>query len=918
MTPPEAEALRRALIALRDRFTTAGADPGLSPGRDLAAARDEADALGLSAAADALARLALLAEVGDCLRADAPEAAADVLAFLARGLDDLVRHLEHLDGPGLGALAAAILRDSADRWGDYLALLDPDAAGSSNDRNCDWNLTEESVAVIDDAPAVDAAALLRLLTGGTSVGPEAEDDGPEEEPSAIDARRPAVVPAKAGPRAAPPAPAIPRELAMDEELKGAFLEDAGDLFDRLERGVLGLGEGPGQDGPLHEIGRALHTLKGAAGSVGLSALAAEVHALEDQLEEAGGVASADLIAALFGALRDLEAVLNALRRGPAPAGRTEAKPAAVVAEQEAPRPVPDDAPAAEDDGPIRVASAKIEEMMDWAAELLARRGAWGGLGARLGQCAATATGCRRRLLAIAEGLGGEGPAASRAEALARLDEQAADLAVLAESARAAATALADEADALGRLGSQLWEALQGVRVVPVRGLFQRLARVARDAAQVEGRRVEVATVGEGAGIDRFLQERAFEPLLHVVRNAVGHGLEPPEARVAAGKAPSGRVTLEARREGNALVLAVEDDGRGLDYAAIEAKGRRLGLIRPDERPTTERLGALIFESGFSTRAEANAISGRGVGMDIVARDVAALRGTITLTSRPGQGTRLTARLPARLALEQMMVVRVAGQAFALPLESIERVRAVDDEETGAGPGPSARIETARVLGLAAPRGESCPKLVIVRADGEAPGVVVDAIDGPRELVIRPLGPLLAGHPFVSGTSALMTGEVVLVLDPTALARVALGGGAIAPAPPAPAEPAAALVVDDSVSVRRVAVRLLGGLGLVVDEAADGLEALGRLRKRPYRVVLSDLEMPRMDGFELLAELNRAAGPAAPPVVVASTRSDPATRDRVLGLGARAFLAKPFGADELARLVGDIVAEGAQAVAAAIP
>ena len=344
----------------------------------------------------------------------------------------------------------------------------------------------------------------------------------------------------------------------------------------------------------------------------------------------------------------------------------------------------------------------------------------------------------------------------------------------------------DEGDAFARLSLQLWEALQALQIVPVRGLFHRLERVARDAAQVEGRRVEVVMTGEETGLDRAAQDKAFEPLLHVVRNAVGHGIEPAADRTAAGKPPLGRVTLEARREGNTLVLAVHDDGRGIDHAAIEAKGRRLGLIGSDEAPDVARLHGLIFHPGFSTRPEANAISGRGVGMDVVAQEVARLRGTVTLASEPGRGTTLTVRLPTRLALERGMVVRIDNQSFALPVESIEHAQPFDpDDQAGAGASATVRVrdrevplvEARRVLGISATPAVACPKLLLVRADGGTIGVLVDAIEGPRELVVKPLGPLLAGHPAALGDERLGHGRSGPRAEPVVPgASAARGGG----------------------------------------------------------------------------------------------------------------------------------------------
>ena len=569
--------------------------------------------------------------------------------------------------------------------------------------------------------------------------------------------------------------------------------------------------------------------------------------------------------------------------------------------------------------------------MDLASELIGRRGLWAAQARSMKEFAATITNCRNRLTAsvdrlrdlgptgAAPGLAtGRDPAGDVAWEGRRLAELAEDLAVVAEAARTSAIPLADDADALSRLSLQLWETLQAIRVVPAGCLFQRLARVARDAARIEGRDVEVVTLGDETGIDRTVQDKAFEPLLHVVRNAVGHGIEPAEDRIKGGKPASGRVTLRARREGNTLVLSVQDDGRGLDYAAIAAKGRRLGLIGAGEEPSLERLNALVFQAGFSTRQEANAISGRGVGMDVVAQEVGLLRGTIALASEPGLGTTLTLRLPARLSLGQVMVVRVDGQAFALPFECIELAGPFEPEtREGTGADATVRVREHRarlidareVLGLSSRPRASCPKLLLVQADGERLAVQVDAIDGPKELMIRPPGPLLAGHPVISGTSLSVSGELILVINPSGLARQLRRGpgpAASAPARGPVARPDPVLVVDDSVSVRRVAARQLRSLGFEVDEAFDGVEALRKMRGRSYRMVLTDLEMPHMDGFELLAELRRSGALATTPVVVSSTRADPATRRRALELGARAFVAKPVGLDELARAVGTLV------------
>ena len=322
-------------------------------------------------------------------------------------------------------------------------------------------------------------------------------------------------------------------------------------------------------------------------------------------------------------------------------------------------------------------------------------------------------------------------------------------------------------------------------------------------------------------------------------------------------------------------------------------------------------------------------------MDVVAREVENLRGTLGLASQPARGTQLTIRLPARLALEPALIVRVAGQPFAIPASQVEHAQLYEpsvpgSEATSEGDGEhsggrtgiemsvSYRDQTIPVvfaremLGIGHSSSAAWSKLVIVRAGDRAIGLVVDTIERAEDLVIKPLGALLAGHPLVSGTSTSINGEVISVLHSSGLERwllhrMASMAHSIAlaeqsPFPVKPEERMAVLVVDDSISVRRGVARQLRGLGLEVQEVSDGLEALGRLRDCQFGLVLTDLEMPKLDGFALLAEIRRSTRLQAIPVIVASTRSDSETKRRVLELGARALLAKPVDPLELARVV----------------
>jgi chemosensory pili system protein ChpA (sensor histidine kinase/response regulator) len=933
--------------------------------------RMEAENRGMVGRSCALARIGLLSEVWECLATDPGSSADEVGFFCAKALTQLARSDE--PGDGDDGIVDWILDHSSSTWGEYLALLEGQER-EDEDRCAEPDLPEpELEADPDGSLQIDAQTLIRLFQYGAA-GDGTGSSGPGK-PTVAAAVRPAreVQPVKI-----PPAltiPALPRKMELDDEIHEAFLADATDLFERIEPLVLGLGRATDPQESVRELGRCFHTLKGAAGSVGLADLATLVHALEEHLEQTSSPASGDLIDVLHRTLGYLDGLIGLLRTRSARTGgnarsvagfgqgvKDPSAPASSSIEDQgstvAPEPGvgPDRLPpvhqesssetttegsASTADGPIRVPASRFDELMDLVSELIARRRLWTAQAESMKSFASILRTCRSRMLACLDqlheaGLGREkrGPLReTRADLpgqLRRLGELADDLVVLAETAQAAAVPLADHGDALGRLTIQLWDELQLIRIVAIRGLFQRLARVAHDAARVEGRQVEVVMLGEETGLDRAVQDKAYEPLLHVVRNSVGHGIEAPSDRLASGKSATGRITLEARREGNTLVISVQDDGRGLDHEAIAAKARSLGLLPPAEKPSIERLNNMIFHSGFSTRGQANAISGRGVGMDVVAREVGLLKGTIELQTERGRGTRLTIRLPARLALETAMIVRVDGQAFALPVAQIEYAQPL---ETGleVGPadgenGPEAAsflmfrdrripvIHARKMLAIADTPTPRWPKLLVVRSASGLVGLVVDGIEGTEELVIKSLGALLAGHPAISGTSLSVSGEVISILNPSGLRRWMSNG-----LPPEPAEPAGSmsardprcglpvLVVDDSISVRRVIVRHLRRMGLEVDEASDGLEALGRLRSRPYRLVVTDLEMPRLDGFELLAELQRIDPLAPIPVIAASTKLDEETRRRVLALGARTFLAKPVDPTALAQAVSSLLA-----------
>jgi len=916
-----------------------------TPGLD--AIRERLNALALAAEAgdlrvegQALRRVALLSEVWECLQSEPgqEEAAADLASFCSRAIELLACDQPAKSGDPLET-AVWVLNQSDERWSDYLAVVDPTSRVSElagEPACCDLQCVPEQT----DPPAIDAQTLLRLITGS-------DDPGEERTPEDL-------IPTS--PEPDPPIPRLPSHFDLDEEMREAFLIDATELFERIENVVVGLSRHNDHRWAINELARCFHTLKGAAGSVGLFELAALIHDLEERLEHAFGRVSDGLNDLLHQVVGYLDEVIGLLRRGPGAIDLTALK-VRTAGEGTLPGPVTGETAAETQgsvaEGPIRVPTARFDELTDLAGELIVQGRFWLSQAESIRTFAATVRASRNRLLGSIErmhevGLGREcrklptpvDPQSDLPGQLCRLAEQADDMTVMAESAQASAGFMADRGDTLVRLSHQLWDSFQSLRIVPIRGLFHRLARVLHDAARVEERQVEIIMLGEETGVDRAIQDKAFEPLLHVVRNAVGHGIETPADRARTRKPATGRVTLEARREGNTLLIAVEDDGRGLDSDAIANKARRLGWLAPDETPSPDQLHALIFQPGFSTRSQANAISGRGVGMDVVACEVSKLRGTIDLTSQPGRGTRVTLRLPSQLALEPTLIVRVAGQGLAVPASQIESVQpfepfvpssgspTADGTLTGASParaGPTVLFRdqaipvvfASETLGIDRSASPPWPRLVVVRTGSRLIGLVVDSIEGTEDLVIKPLGALLTGHPLVSGTSLSVNGELISVLNPTGLERwlklhefseeaPALQSPLQEPCQRFRGERATVLVVDDSISVRRGMARQLRGLGLDVHEVSDGIEALSRLRSSSYGLVVTDLEMPGLDGFALLAEMKHSAPLAAIPVVVASTLTDAETQRRVLELGAQALLSKPVDPRKLARTVEEVL------------
>jgi chemosensory pili system protein ChpA (sensor histidine kinase/response regulator) len=506
-----------------------------------------------------------------------------------------------------------------------------------------------------------------------------------------------------------------------------------------------------------------------------------------------------------------------------------------------------------------------------------------------------------------------------ANLLAReLSELAADLATtrrelghLVEDARLALTRQ-------GRVTSDLHDDLLDARLVPLSQLTLRLQRTVRQVALKSGKEVTFSLEGGETLLDKTLLEQIADPLLHLLRNAVDHGIEPADQRVARGKSPTGSVRVVAGRDGHEVVIQVCDDGAGIDTARVLAQARAKGLIG-DETADAALAHELIFAPGLSTSSTLTDLSGRGIGLDAVRAHLARAKGTIAVSSTLGEGTVFTLRLPSLLVVTPSLVVAAHGQRLALPLAQVRHVLRVPHEQvlivgdTRMVPldGSNVRI---RALGdlLGWPSLDDEPRatvLLVVVAVGERQvALEVDDVFGQQETVVKTPAPPFDVLPGLAGASVQGNGEVLLVLNLLELVAEPGGRPRGVPLPPPPAgvlEPPTVLVVDDSLSVRRVVVRALERHGWRAYEARDGVHALEVLRRVSPDVVLLDIEMPRMDGYELAGILKKQDTFQGIPIVMLTSRGGEKHRRKAFDLGVDAYLVKPYQEAELLRILRQV-------------
>jgi chemosensory pili system protein ChpA (sensor histidine kinase/response regulator) len=847
--------------------------------------------------------------------------------------------------------------------------------------------------------------------------PEEEDEAAVEEVLAEVTGAPALAAEEEERPILPPTVEVAHYEEISAELIEAFSLEAEDHLRDISLRLSALDKQPEHKGLLQDIRRSVHTLKGAAGAVGLRAIAQLSHRMEDLLDQLydGNLAvdsdAMDLLFASTDALEDLaggqveeETMQGTLQDlytrysillDQEPSTEERARKVEPLGEEKiidlaelAPRP----SEAVESEPPekvmapvlrkpgevVRVPLERLDELVRLASELAISRTVFeqrmadfahevkelqlsaerlrrvssnletqyevstlrGGLAlSSVGQVGNPSPGLKAGLshTVTFNTHGFDELEFDRYTEFHRLSRELAETASDTRMVSNALSTLIGDFDSIlnrqGRLSSEIQDKLMQVRMVALATLATRLHRAVRVLAREQDKLVDLVLEGKDIELDKRVLEEIADPLLHLLRNAVDHGIEPPALRQVMGKPERGLIRLRAYHEGNQVVIQVSDDGAGLEPEILRSAAISGGYISEADAPqlSGEELYSLVFLPSFSTAGEVSEVSGRGVGLDIVKTNVHKLKGTVTLDSTPGQGATFTIRLPMTLAVTRALLVKAHNETFAIPLDTVTQILRLEREEIEhVGQEPVVRVggqvypmlRLGQVLNLKQPADETVQRLpvLILNAGGKQIALVVDQLLTGREIVIKTLGNHLRRIHGVTGATLMGDGSVVLILNPADLIIEAPQPEAWAPSQP-PAERAlealTVMVVDDSVSVRRVVSNLIKSVGWQPMAARDGLEALELVQRsaRPPDLILVDIEMPRMDGYELITTLKGQEAYRNIPLVILTSRAGEKHRRKAQELGASDYIVKPYQDETLLNIIRHLVRESRGALPA---
>ena len=779
---------------------------------------------------------------------------------------------------------------------------------------------------------------------------------------------------------------------LDQELVQVFQVEAAEVLDSSDLILQRLRGDPGNAELLGNLRREMHTLKGGSRMAGILAIGDLAHAAESVLDVLGkGVETAtsavldtlqraldglhQMLAevirgtrltaplALIGELQEVLGGMSALLPPPPPTAPTAvlATTPKLISVTAPVRPVerPAAAPVAASADTIRVSAALLNTLVNQMGESSIFRAridqGVGAMSFSLSDMEQTISRLRRQVTHLAtqaeariQSRLDQGVTAHQQEfdpleldRFTELQQVARSLMEIADDLGNIGTTLEEHArdiatllDQQGKVNKEIQQGLMRTGMVRFGSIIPRLRRVVRQAAQELGKRAELLVGGEESEVDRNVLENIVAPLEHMLRNSLAHGIETPERRRAVGKSEIGTITLSLRREGAELVLELGDDGGGLNFDTIRAKGEEKGLLLPGQPATQEDLIALLLRPGFSTATTVTQISGRGVGMDVVNEAIRIMRGALLIQTEPGQGTRFIIRLPFSLSVTQALLARAGDSLFAIPLLSIELVTRLNEKEFQAyltgeqiqhqHGGRSYPIHNLGILigcEQIVPFEEIAdrrPPVLLFRSAEASAALQVEAVQGNQEIIVKPVGPQFDDVPGISGATVLGDGRVVVVLELAALVRN-IGSQAQkqmesralrAARQEARPEKLSVMVIDDSITMRKVTARILERHNMRVITAKDGLDAVAMLQTQMPDLAILDIEMPRMDGLEVLAHVRNQPALSHLPIIMVTSRSGDKHRNRAMKLGVNDYLTKPYQEEQLMQSIRKIFGERA--------